>query len=60
MPQKHNLFYAVADKVSDFFYDLFRSAAPFPSPCIRYDTVGAEIVASEHDVYQGFAVKEPL
>lgn len=35
-------------------------SAAFPASRIRHDTVGAEVVAAEHDVHQRLALEKPL
>ena len=49
LPKQGNLPEALGCRFLYLFHDILRQAAPLPAPYIRYDAVGAEIVAAVHD-----------
>ena len=53
LSQQHDFFDSVIHQLTDLFQDLFRLPAALPPPYIRNDTITAEIIAAEHDIYTG-------
>ena len=49
LPQQHDFLVSVLNQVLDFSQNHFRLPTAFPSPYIRNDAIGAEVVATVHN-----------
>ena len=54
LTKQHNFHNAVVCELFDLLQNFLRASALFSSADIRNNTVGAEIVAAEHDIDAGF------
>ena len=57
LTKEHNFYHTICHKSFNLANDIFWITASLTSTHIRYDTVAAEIVTSEHDVNTGFEGK---
>ena len=57
LTKEHNFYHIICHKSFNLANDIFWITASLTSTHIRYDTVAAEIVTSEHDVNTGFEGK---
>ena len=54
LSKKHHLCHPICYQRLHFIYDRLRLSAALPSTYIRNNTVAAEIIAAEHNIYPGF------
>ena len=60
LTKEHNFYHTICHKSFNLANDIFGITASLTSTHIRYDTVAAEIIASEHDIDAGFKRILPL
>ena len=54
LSQEHDFYHAVCDQFFNLTDNIDRLTTALPAPDIRYNTITAKIIATEHDIDTGF------